>query len=144
MLCWVLLLVPVLATFGCRSFNSDWKAAADHASGVDDIQGRWQGIWASDVTGHTDKLRCMISTNQEGTIKARFKANYKKVFTFGYTVPLTLQPSGTGYTFQGEANLGWMAGGMYYYGGTVDATNFSSTYSNRYDHGVFRMGRPNS
>ncbi len=117
---------------------------AGHPSGPNDIQGRWQGIWASEVNGHTDKLRCVISTTSADSYQARFKANYKKVFHFGYTVPLTVGRSGNRFNFRGEANLGWMAGGRYYYAGTVDATNFSATYSNRYDHGTFQMQRPGS
>lgn len=140
----MLLVGPILLSLGCSSFNHDWKEAAAREPTTENLQGSWQGVWASDVTGHTDKLRCLISAKQDGTYKARFKANYKKVFTFGYTVPLTVTPTGTNYAFRGEANLGWMAGGMYYYSGCADATNFNSTYSNRYDHGSFRMGRPST
>jgi len=44
--------------------------------------------------------------------------------------------------FQGDENLGWLAGGVYHYEGRVSPTNFHSTYRSKYDHGTFEMGRP--
>jgi hypothetical protein len=35
-----------------------------------------------------------------------------------------------------------MAGGVYTYEGSASATNFTSTYNSKYDHGVFQMRRP--
>jgi hypothetical protein len=128
---------------GCTSFNHEWKAAAasesDSAKG---LQGRWQGVWVSDVTGHTDLLRCVIEPKPDGKYRARFHAKYKKVLSFGYTVLLAAEPDGDGFTFKGDANLGWYAGGLYHYEGRANATNFHSTYLCKYDHGTFRMERP--
>jgi hypothetical protein len=94
------------------------------------------------VNGHTDSLRCVITQEEPGTYRARFHAKYQKVFTFGYTVLLKTEPEDRAIRFQGEANLGWLAGGVYKYQGHADATNFFSTYSCKYDHGTFRMSRP--
>jgi len=77
------------------------------------------------------------STNSLYT--ARFHAKYWKILSFGYTVPLQVQSSNNVYQFQGEANLGKLAGGVYHYSGTVAGTNWQSTYSSRYDHGRFQM-----
>jgi hypothetical protein len=64
------------------------------------------------------------------------------MLSFGYTVPLQVEPATNGFKFSGQANLHWYAGGIYKYEGHADATNFFSTYSCKYDHGTFQMTRP--
>lgn len=137
-----LLLFPLLFS-GCSSFNDDWKQAARQPASSGDLQGRWQGVWASDVTGHTDQLRCIVTKKDDGTCQAKFHAKYHQVLSFGYTVPLKVQPSAVAGTFQfsGAADLGWLAGGEYHYDGEADSTNFFSTYRCKYDHGTFQMTR---
>jgi len=130
-----------VALCGCTTFNHEWNAAGAHPP-APDLRGRWQGVWVSDVNGHTDELRCVIEPKADGTYRARFHAKYRKVLSFGYTVVLTVQPQGNGFAFRGDANLGWYAGGLYHYEGRADATNFVATYSCKYDHGTFRLARP--
>lgn len=80
-----------------------------------------------------------------GLYSARFHAKYRKGilrFTFGYTVPLTVREKEDAFQFEGESNLGWYAGGIYRYEGTVTGTNFFATYDSKYDRGIFRMTRP--
>jgi hypothetical protein len=137
-----LLGVLPLVTGGCRSFHHDWTEAARKFPAPDDLQGRWQGTWVSEVNGHTDTLRCVITRKEDGIYKARFLAHYHKVFRFGYTVELKAQSGTNGFTFSGDANLGWLKGGMYHYEGRADAAGFFSTYRCKYDHGTFQMGRP--
>jgi hypothetical protein len=138
----ILLLAVALLAGGCGTFNHEWKQAGKNPARPDEFEGRWQGTWLSDVSGHTDQLRCLISQTGDGTYRARFHAKYRKVLSFGYTVPLKVEPRGGGYAFQGKANLGWMAGGVYQYEGFADSTNFHSSYECKYDHGTFQMGRP--
>jgi hypothetical protein len=137
---WILLLIGGLAVSGCSSFNREWQKVSQFPPS-NDLQGCWQGIWVSDASSHTDQLRCVITKAQDGSYRARFKAKYRKVLTFGYTVALKAEPSDQGFKFQGQADLGWLAGGLYRYEGSADATNFTSTYSCKYDHGTFRMMR---
>ena len=127
---------------GCSTFNHEWNRAANQPIAANDLQGRWQGVWVSDVNHHTDSLRCIITRKDDGAYRARFRAKYHQVFTFGYTVPLKVEPATNGFTFSGQANLGWLAGGLYHYEGHADATNYFSTYSCKYDHGTFQMTRP--
>jgi hypothetical protein len=138
------LLLPVLLLVsGCNTFNHQWKqAATQQPASPTDIQGRWQGTWKSESSGHTDKLRCIITRQSDGIYQARFKAKYHTVLTFGYTVPLQVQPTDGKYQFSGDANLGRLAGGLYHYEGHANATNFFSTYNSKYDHGIFQMSRP--
>jgi hypothetical protein len=137
-----ILLLGSLFLAGCSSFSHDWDKAAKQPAPSDGLQGRWQGVWLSDVNQHTGELRCVVTKQDDGTYRARFHAKYNRVLSFGYTVPLKVEPATNGFKFSGEANLHWYAGGIYHYEGQVDATNFFSTYSCKYDHGTFKMTRP--
>jgi len=44
--------------------------------------------------------------------------------------------------FDGEADLGWMAGGVYKYDGHANSTDYFCTYHSSYDNGSFTMKRP--
>lgn len=137
------LLLPGMLTFGgCASFDTAWVEACKQPVSANSIEGCWEGTWLSDVNGHDGSLRCVITRIDDGLYKARFHAVYRKVIGFGYTVRLrTTETNGVAH-FSGEANLGWWAGGLYHYEGSVEGTNFLSTYSCKYDHGTFRMARP--
>ena len=80
--------------------------------------------------------------NAGGGYQARFHAKYRKILGFGYTVPLKVRTVAGVFNFQGEADLGWYAGGLYFYSGHVRGTNFSSTYRSEKDRGTFQMTRP--
>ena len=128
---------------GCSSFNRDWKAAAGLVA-ADSLEGRWEGQWRSEANGHHDSLRCLIRRGTNDVYTARFRAKYWAVFhvSFSYSAPLTVKRQGEQFQFEGAANLGALAGGLYTYKGRATATNFVSTYSCKYDHGLFEMTRP--
>lgn len=136
----IVTLLLALSTTGCSKFNRDWRAAGKvQPHGV---AGRWEGKWASDANGHSGKLRCLLTRVSENSYEARFHAKYARIFSFGYTATLTGSHSNGVFAFSGDADLGKMAGGIYTYRGTVNATNFFSTYTSKYDHGTFEMQRP--
>jgi hypothetical protein len=135
-------LIASMLCGGCTTFHHDWEVASHQSVPATELKGRWEGFWLSDANAHTGKLRCVISQKEDGDYRARFHAKYGKVFSFGYTVTLKVEPLGDSYKFQGQANLGWLAGGVYSYEGHADQTNFFSTYSSKYDHGTFQMTRP--
>jgi len=138
----LLLFMPVVVLLGagCSTFNREWKKIGRKPVAVSGLEGRWEGQWISEVNGHHGKLRCIVK--KEGDLyHARFRAKYKRILTFGYTVPLKAESTDNGYKFSGEADLGSLAGGIYGYEGHADATNFFSTYSCKYDHGTFQMER---
>ncbi len=134
--------ILVLFACGCSSFNREWRKAAQTAVAPDSMEGRWQGRWLSDANGHNGKLRCIVSRREDGETAARFRATYKKVLNFSYTVRLKAELQGSVWHFRGEEDLGKLAGGVYHYEGTATLTNFHSTYRSKYDHGVFEMKRP--
>ena len=141
-LAWVLLLGATFLGGGCTTFNHEWRNATANPVPGTDLQGPWKGLWVSDANGHTGKLRCVVTRGDNGIYRARFHAKYRKILSFGYTVPLKVERTDNSFNFRGEANLGWWAGGVYHYDGHADATNFFSNYSSKYDHGTFQMARP--
>jgi hypothetical protein len=126
---------------GC-SFSRQWSQAGKVTIPTDEITGRWQGTWKSDSSGHNDKLRCVVTKTDNQHYSALFHAKYKRVFSFGYEVPLSVTRDGAQWTFQGEADLGKLAGGRYTYDGFATPTNFHSRYDSKYDRGTFEMTRP--
>src|SRR5262245_51375048 len=101
----------LLLAGGCSTFDREWSEASKSPQSVTELSGRWQGVWTSDVNGHNGALRCIISPGTNGIYRARFHAKYRKVLSFGYTVGLKAERTDTGFIFDGEANLGWLAGG---------------------------------
>lgn len=134
-------LLLMLATSGC-SFNRAWKRAAATPVPVDDITGRWDGVWLSETNKHTGRLRCLMTKDETGQYQARFKAVYQSVLTFTYTVPLRVVRVESGFQLHGEENLGGYAGGVYTYDGQATPANFFATYQSKYDYGTFRLTRP--
>jgi len=138
-------LVAAVYFTGCSSFEHDWQSAALIPRLEDDLAGRWEGTWRSEVSGHNDQLRAVIATGTNGVYSTRFHARYKKGlfrFSFGYSVDLQVRQTNDTYQLHGEADLGWLAGGLYRYEGSATGTNFHSTYRCKYDHGTFQMKRP--
>lgn len=135
-------LLLVLLSCGCSTFNRDWKRAMQQPMPSDSIAGGWEGRWSSKMNGHNGRLRCLIVVEGDDWCIARFQATYAKIFRFNSRVMLTLQPHYGGWEFNGEEDLGKLAGGVYYYEGRASPTNFFSTYRSKYDHGIFQMHRP--
>jgi hypothetical protein len=132
----------VVLSVGCSSFNRDWKRAAALAAPTNDIAGAWEGKWVSDANGHNGRLRCLLTQTNEMIYEARYHAKFWKIFSYRYTVPMRVRRNAAGFTFTGDANLGWLAGGVYEYRGFASPTNFFSTYVSKQDQGTFRMQRP--
>lgn len=130
-----------LAT-GCSTFNRDWKAALQSPPPTNDLTGAWEGRWTSAPSGHAGRLRCLMVRKSDTEYDAHFHANYKKVLSFSYTVPLEVHRVGESWKFNGEADLGKLAGGVYTYEGAASSSQFFSTYHCARDHGKFEMTRP--
>jgi len=138
----VLTLLLAIFASGCSTFNRHWDRAAGQLPPADAIAGRWEGAWTSDVNGHTGRLRCLLTRESEASYRAQFRATYWKLFRFSYAVSLAVAERDGVWRLNGEEDLGKMAGGVYRYEGQVSPTNFDATYSSKYDHGVFKMQRP--
>lgn len=127
---------------GCSTFNYEWRREAKRPIPTDSITGRWDGRWISTANGHNDRLQCLITRENEGVYRARFRATYETLLHFSYTVMLDAKPSTNGVVFHGSADLGKLAGGLYTYDGYANPTNFFSTYRAKSDRGTFEMSRP--
>jgi len=133
----------VVALTGCSSFGREWRATARQPAPVADISGRWEGVWVSEVSGHRGRLRAILTPETNQVWRARFHARYAGLLTFGYTVRLHTTAVADGEVrFEGEADLGKLAGGVYTYAGRANTTNFFATYQSRDDHGRFELRRP--
>src|SRR5437763_1907953 len=64
-------LPALLLVAGCSTFQRDWEQLANKAAPLG-IEGRWEGSWKSDVSGHADRLRCIISRRDAQAYLARF------------------------------------------------------------------------
>jgi hypothetical protein len=135
-------LLPALLAGGCSTFNRDWRAAGKQPIPPDAITGRWEGAWKSDASGHTGKLRGLVSKVDETHYRVNFRAAYRHFLHFSYAVPLAVDQGDGVWHFSGEEDLGGLAGGVYRYEGQATPTNFFSTYRSQYDHGTFEMARP--
>ena len=136
-------LMLALCTGGCSTFNRDWRSAAAAPPPENAFSGRWEGSWLSAVNGHHGKLRCLVTPIDGSQFRARFKATYWKIFRVSYAVNMQGAPESAGaLNFRGETDLGWWGGGVYRYDGNATPTNFFSIYQSKYDHGTFRLTRP--
>ena len=61
---------------------------------------------------------------------------------FDAEAPIKYVGNGDVIRFNGQENLGWLAGGVYRYDGTTDGQAFDCTYQSKHDHGRFQMTRP--
>lgn len=137
-----ILIALVMAT-GCSTFKRDWRRASATPAPANDVTGRWEGSWLSERNGHYGRLRCLMIRLNDRSYSARFKATYWKIFRFSHPVVLEVaRDSQDRFNFQGQADLGWWAGGVYQYEGKANPVDFFSTYKSKYDHGTFRMKRP--
>ena len=139
---WIFFVMMASLCGGCCSFNREWKRVARQPPSTNEIAGRWTGQWRSDENGHHGKLRCLLTPHAPDAYMARFHARFWKIFTANYLVPLSATNINGEYKFSASANLGRLSGGTYSYDGSATATQFHSTYSSKYDHGVFEMRRP--
>ena len=138
---WILSVGLALIGVDCSTFDRDWKAAST-ATG---IEGQWVGRWNSDHNQHNDLLRCLITRKEGNVYSTRFHAKYKFGFlpiSFGYGLEMTVTEASGQYQFQGQADLGKLAGGLYHYTGSGTTNQLQFNYRSPKDHGTFNLKRP--
>lgn len=127
------------ALTGC-SFDREWQAAQTYAYPEYELAGCWEGTWQSDYNGHNGGLRAIITKQGDGYYNAHFHATYAVVIPFEFEIPMLVTDEGRAYTFEGQADLGWLAGGVYTYNGNASSTDFLANYcAENNDHGTFTM-----
>ena len=140
-----LALLSFIALVGCSGFESRWRANLD-APASDEVAGCYAGTWESAPSGHTGDLRAVVEPVGEG----RYHVWYYAVFSVPYVffeldyehdLDLAAEAGEDGLRFVGEADLGWLAGGLYEYRGRIVGDRFVSRYRAQEDHGVFQLDR---
>jgi hypothetical protein len=123
-----------------RRFERTWRRY-ENRSVAGSIEGRWRGEWISTENGHRGALRCIITCEKPGTYAAIFHATYARVLKVCYRVILRGCETYQSVALQGEADLGWFAGGRYHYSGTATPSQFQCRYECKYDKGNFSLHR---
>ena len=132
-------LAMTLLLTGC-AFEREWQAAQTYAYPEHELAGCWEGTWQSDWNGHQGGLRAIITKAGAGAYHAQFKATYATVIPFEFDIPLLVTDDGSIYTFESDADLGWLAGGLYNYTGTASGSDFHASFrASNCDHGTFSM-----
>lgn len=129
---------------GCSAvsgFHRDWRSPACCATDGSDLAGCWQGCWKSHTTGHQGKLQAIITRHDEHRYCARFHGTFVKVLPFEYSMSFTAAEAGEAQQFQGQKDLGRLAGGVYRFEGQATECDFVAHYTSCEDRGVFIMRR---
>lgn len=147
----------ILTTFlpSCGfAFRSAWKKAPV-TSGV---EGKWEGIWLSDATGHHGDLRCVVKKPEMNELNTYccgagvplpsvprsffYHATWKKILSGSYKAIHYVERKKDGsYTFKGEHKMPNWAGGTYQYEGTIKGDEFKANYRCSMDNGTYTMKR---
>lgn len=136
-----LLVASTCALTGC-AFEREWQAAQSYAWPENELAGCWEGKWHSNWNGHNGGLRAIITKQGDNYYHAQFHATYLKFVPFEFELPMLVTDDGQIYTFEGDAELGLLAGGKYVYNGTAHDGQFNAEYSaENSDHGIFTMSK---
>ena len=137
----IALLGTLLLTSCGTAFRRQWSSAPTPPSG---IEGRWEGTWHSEGTGHRGTLRCIVgpALNQEGDHLFAYRATWGSFLSGTFKANHRVTAGKTDLRFTGKHELASWAGGTYQYDGTVRKGQFEATYRCEKDHGTFSMKRP--
>ncbi|MFP6762761.1 MAG: hypothetical protein VB858_04060, partial [Planctomycetaceae bacterium] len=109
-----LLITATTVLTGC-AFEREWQSAQGYSWPENELAGCWDGKWHSDWNNHEGRLRAIITKQGEGYYHAHFKATFLKIVPYEFELPMLVTDAGQVYTFQGDADLGLLAGGQYVY-----------------------------
>ena len=148
----ILLSLAIFGASGCSTFDQDWEEAT-HAprhtprtpgpspTAAENLSGAWEGSWKSSANGHGGELRGIFERMDENRYEVRFHATFAGFLSFEYTVPIRVAPEALGQGFEGQADLGTIAWGLYLYRGRIVGDEFTARYDCGIDHGSFFMER---
>lgn len=138
---WPAVALILAATGCCSTFERDWKAAQCFPVPPDNLAGLWEGNWESCTTGHHGRLRAIITRCGPNEYRARYHATFFAVIPYAYETRHSAWETPEGTQFQGQTDLGWLAGGNYSYTGAATGDRYEAYYSADRDRGIFRMRR---
>lgn len=142
------LVLTVLPSCGL-SFCSEWKKPASNAG----VSGKWEGTWLSTASGHTGKLRAVISEpaplfaaskQHKGAVPHQFfyHCTWRGILSAAFkTTHFVVKKNNGTSTFKGDHKMPNWVGGMYHYEGTIKGDEFNACYESGMDRGTFTMKR---
>jgi hypothetical protein len=136
-----LAVVLIWVVGGCSAFDQDFKAAVQQGPPADSIEGAWEGKWQSQGGHGGGRLRALVTRSGDNIYITQFKAQYAGAFEAESDVMLRVSSTGP-LKAGGNADLGYLKGGVYHYEATITPQSFDATYTSESDHGVFNMARP--
>ncbi len=123
---------------GCSSFEREWARAAKLPPLESDPMGAWTGTWQNTNNTHGGALRALLVRTSPTNYTATFHATWgKRSGTF--STRLKGVREGNELEFTGSKRLLMVRIRNV---GTVNPTNFVSTYESRFDNGTFTLSRP--
>ncbi|MBL9133738.1 MAG: hypothetical protein JNG86_21185 [Verrucomicrobiaceae bacterium] len=132
------------------SFRSAWK----NAPAGEGVDGKWEGTWVSTASGHTGKLRAVVSDlstpanlgagQAKGGVPHQFHyhCTWRGILSAAFKTEqqVVKRKNGT-YTFKGDHKMPNWVGGTYHYEGTVKGDDFNACYESGLDRGTCTMQR---
>ncbi|MBP7949192.1 MAG: hypothetical protein KA004_06005 [Verrucomicrobiales bacterium] len=142
----LMLLVGGLSSCSGVRFDREWQAAKTvrHTGPAAAVAGAWEGRWVSQSSGHSGKLRCLVSPDAAGrTAIFRYEATWGDLFSGQFTLKCDLTPAGSGvWNVAGSKDLGKLLGGKFSHNGTVAEKEIKAQYHSKADQGNFTLHRP--
>ena len=134
------LFLAMAAAGCCSTFERDWQAGLCSPP-ADRLAGLWEGSWESESNGHHGALRAIITPCGPNQYFARYDARFCWFIPYGYDTHHWAFDEGDVTHFQGDADLGRLAGGVYRCSGWVHHDDYAACYTADRDRGHFRMRR---
>jgi hypothetical protein len=138
------LLLPLIALLlsSCgTAFQKPWQAAIAKPTPNNSIEGPWEGYWKSTVSGHTGRLRCLVSSEHAGQRDFYYHATWGHGLFRGSFKAAHAVSDKTGQTrFTASRDID--RHGFFQAEGYLTPTQFSATYQAAGDRGVFELKRP--
>lgn len=142
------LISSVLPSCGL-SFRSAWKEPAPNTG----VNGKWEGTWHSTASGHTGKLRAVISGPESHLTASKqgpaavphpffYHCTWRGILSASFkTTHLVMRKDKDTHTFKGDHKMPNWVGGLYHYEGTIKGDDFNACYESGMDRGTFTMKR---
>jgi hypothetical protein len=123
--------ISVTALTGCAGDTYHQKFGVARAIPVPDqdpIVGAWEGTW-TDASGHTGKLKAIVTPLEGDTYQADFYATFfNDWFEHLSTAEFKGKRIGNKLVFSGQKDLGKLAGGVYHFEGYITPAYFNVDY----------------
>ena len=140
-------LLSFLST-ACSGFQREWRGAvAAQPVPATNFTGVWSGTWHSESTGHSGKLRAIVTpaegttAGEPGSYDFHFHATWAVILRGSYRTRFDVTEEQPG-VFQVEGSHRLGRRGSYRQQGTLTKDQFDATYDAGFDHGTMVLRRP--